>query len=342
MSHPDEGSSPDLRRPRVLITGCAYCNKGDHLQLCDCKVAYFCCVEHKTAMAAQHSGYCQKVHDGRPFLAENPLRDSTGAVVHAHETDLYAAFGLRSTAVYKDVREKLATFLSKINTKLAAEERLAILIEIYPINLNAQLATMGLMVRLGRDHEAYNIVSRCNRLLTSQNVELHGGVYPIYQQLIREKGDVDPWGEVAWLDDDFTPLGFVFPFILIKVKMLIDLEGLQVTLTRFGFRVPREVLDHIRSFVPTSSFIQNDLAVLHGDDHTERIQLLRHQIQLLYDTVDRMDDKVWPFVLYDKYENDSRACDLDKWHLTNIWREIGNAWLETPGALACIARFRHR
>ena len=255
MSHTEEESASDLRKPRVLITGCAYCNKSDGLQLCDCKVAYFCCVEHKRAMRPRHSAYCQKVRDERLLLAENPLRDSTGAVVHPHETDLYAAFDLPSTAAYKNVREKLAMLLSKIDTKLAIEERLAILIEIYPIDFNAQLACVGLMVRLGRDDEAYSLVSRYNRLLTSQNVESNG-VYPIYQQLIRDMDDVDPWGDVSGLDDGFTPLAFILPFILIKVKILIDLEGLQETLPRFGLRVPREILDHIRSQNSFPSWVQ--------------------------------------------------------------------------------------
>jgi hypothetical protein len=70
----------------------------------------------------------------------------------------------------------------------------------------------------------------------------------------------------------------VATMVLLKVKLVIELKALEATTTIVGPKVPRDVLDHIRRYIPASPIIAQHHRIFHGDNPEESIQDLDKQI----------------------------------------------------------------
>lgn len=318
-----------LRIPRPLVTGCAYCKKIDNLKLCEtCQAAYFCSTYHKRAMTGKHAGYCAKVCEMR-YLHQR-LKSAEKTVQSEKEaTDRRFSSIIRSVGA---ITEGLAEILGKIGTRLAWEQRLELLMDIgHPLMNPRDMATE--LIRLDREDKLYSLMETPKTLF-----EGYEYVYTDWCQILSiDKGKtVDPWSDINFGPD----IMFILLLILIRVKMLISLEDLQATLSIIGPKVPREILDHIRSFVPISPLVRGNLAVLYHDDHTERIDRLRHQIKTVKNQIESFNCHIWPFIIHGKGCDEyppTDECDVTCRLLFHMWRSIGGAWLEIPGVLKCIA-----
>ncbi|KAJ0420323.1 hypothetical protein BJY00DRAFT_284638 [Aspergillus carlsbadensis] len=62
-------------------------------------------------------------------------------------------------------------------------------------------------------------------------------------------------------------LAVVATVALLKVSLVIDLKALETTTRIVGPKVPREILDHIRRYIPTSPIIAENHAILRCDNH---------------------------------------------------------------------------
>ncbi|KAL2797783.1 Mnd1 family-domain-containing protein [Aspergillus keveii] len=69
---------------------------------------------------------------------------------------------------------------------------------------------------------------------------------------------------------------------LLKIKLLLDLEALQSSTRTAGAKVPREVLNNIRSGIPLSPVIARNKKLVQSDEYAEIIQKLRQQIGQLH------------------------------------------------------------
>ncbi|KAI9039321.1 uncharacterized protein KD926_009763 [Aspergillus affinis] len=347
----------EVRRARPLATGCAFCNKQDGLKICgSCKAAYFCCEEHKAAMGIYHLDPCEKVREWRPQLVQYPFIDPTGGNVHPHDADTDTLIhNLAYANRWMTCRTALAQCLGGINTRLAAEERLELLIEIIPMNIYAQVTICRLMIGLDRDLEAYDLIKRS--ILGSNKQYANGQIFKPDQDWFKDKEEADPWEDVTYMRREGIMSNFaVYQFLsvaLMKVKMLMDLETIQEASCAFGFKVPLEIFNIICSFAAISPITQIKGAIQDTDNQREQIDVLRQQIRFLYDTVDNHNKAIWPCLISGErlfvcvfsfqvwavgpppnwpYNTDHLPCVGDGC--------IAEAWVTIPGALARIARFQ--
>jgi hypothetical protein len=73
-------------------------------------------------------------------------------------------------------------------------------------------------------------------------------------------------------------LAVVATVALLKIKLLIDLKALDTTTRLVGSKVPREILDHVRGYIPTSPIIAENQTIIRRDNHQETIRDLTDQI----------------------------------------------------------------
>jgi hypothetical protein len=86
--------------------------------------------------------------------------------------------------------------------------------------------------------------------------------------------------ELPW--KSINDIRLVAPAILMKLKLLFDLQALDTTTKVVGPKVPPEILDNIRFYVPVSSIILANPELLRSNDHSATIGILQQQICSLY------------------------------------------------------------
>jgi hypothetical protein len=87
---------------------------------------------------------------------------------------------------------------------------------------------------------------------------------------------------VEFLGKDTDDIRLVAIVILPKLKLLFDLEALETTTKVFGPKVPLEILDSIRLYIPASSIITSNPELLRRNDHSATARTIRKHIRLLY------------------------------------------------------------
>jgi len=150
--------------------------------------------------------------------------------------------------------------------------------------------------------------------------------------------DADVFGSIEPFANEFHALSHTVAIVLIKIRLLIDLQALQRAKEEAGPHVPREILDNIQQHT-SSSVITSDPTIIERDDQTPHIAKLRTQVQAFYAVVKKANAHFWPALLQPGDHLKARPNGYmhgSQSHMQLTLQYSYNAWAETPGAIGVI------
>lgn len=205
-------------------------------------------------------------------------------------------------------------------------------------NLGIRDLVPSLLLRLNRDQEeCYDFIKWwCT---TGQDPTYSWGNMNLGYLDLHNANAFEP---IAGLIHDFSDLGMMNVFALLKIKLLLDLVALNNSTDVSTFQViPREVFDAVRPHLPRSPIITQDKAMLERDDHTAEIHNLEEQVRQLYSHIHKQNPYCWRLLLYPGsfLEKDEKPGMFSPGSFEEAQIMLGHsddAWAETPGARAII------
>jgi len=87
---------------------------------------------------------------------------------------------------------------------------------------------------------------------------------------------------------------FMACLILLKLRILMDLQSIQRSAAELGGRMPQELIREIRADVVSSALTP---AVIERDDHSASIEALAADIKEMRSAMDELNDRFWPAML---------------------------------------------
>lgn len=337
----------------ALIHGCAVCDgpAATDLHCSRCGIMEYCSNEHLTAHVGKHMSACAAVAYAKEVLSEEETK-LRNAVDPLDPFECYYGefWNVETTRPFMLARMDLVKTLRRLRTRESVRQQLLHIRAMLDISANddimARIAAPALLLRMDEDQECYDLLKSwrltgkaCDyqwsglglgALKTSHEDSYSGDIFEAADYMC----DHDP------SLNDGTVLEHSVAMTLLKVKVLIDLGMLQKATifdnTDVARRLPREVLDQIRSFLPQSTAVTGNRHVMELRDYTGLVSDLTHQIDCLYSVVKRMSDRFWPVMLdhYDHFEGRFRVHDrIGAAECPGGLRNSYDSWIETPGAL---------
>lgn len=244
---------------------------------------------------------CDKICRMRREIEPMKLRDEDGNVVTPRQVDLrtndWRLFG--DNVAYTSSCVWLIDELDELHTREAVSMRLGLMMKaarLFRDDDENKMDILCALFRLGRHSEFYSLVKSHIRRVPS----LVSDNESILQEWLDTKDEPsDPFENVEWLIFPTSKfhVDIILLVILLKVNMLYDLVAMETTTNTAGYKVPREILDNILTFVSTTSVIADNPEFIPLPEHTERIETLRDQIQQLYWAILQREHEVWKAVV---------------------------------------------
>lgn len=128
--------------------------------------------------------------------------------------------------------------------------------------------------------------------------------------------------------------------ILIKIRLLQDLQALQHSMTALGDELPREVFDMVLGQM-VSNIDAGRKDVIERTDQSDAIQLLEKQIEQLHRAVKASNQYFWPALLKPGDALTQRPYSYSMGSPEEMVLGLKHndaAWKETPGAIELIQR----
>lgn len=194
----------------------------------------------------------------------------------------------------------------------------------------------ALMLRLGRDQEAYDFVKWWATRDPHGSYDWHNTELPFL-----DTRDADALEEPEWCTGRFLDLSHAAVVMLIKFRLLFTLRGLQNTPRALkASTLPREIVDQVRGELLADSLLaeRRDLASADTPALAATIERVKKQIWRLYFAVKDANPHFWSLLIAIKDENmelerpDSYSIGSpEEAELMALFNYP--AWEETPGAL---------
>ena len=198
----------------------------------------------------------------------------------------------------------------------------------------------GLLVQISNDQEAYNMIKWCRKdyIEHASNRAMPWNVEDLYAGNLFEK--------------KCSRQGMRFEhaiiLVLLKVKILLDLRRLVATTEALGSRLPVEIVDHIRAYVPWISAIASNRQRTRANTGEWRWTVLQAMIRDLeahiYEIAKslRADDH-WTWVALLDPERYFRHVPHTKKEAEKVpFKYSREAWMLIPGALEVMQEFETR
>jgi hypothetical protein len=142
-------------------------------------------------------------------------------------------------------------------------------------------------------------------------------------------------------NNEFTAhLTLIVAVILVKIRLVIDLQSLQSIRPRFGKLVPPEILGLIQHHA-VGDITASHRSILDRDDNETMVAELKGQIVQLYEWVHKANDIFWGTLVFDGHRVESlgdKPANVAE-HTYFTIREVRlcyHAWVETPGAIDAV------
>ncbi|KAL9004491.1 MAG: hypothetical protein Q9188_002693 [Gyalolechia gomerana] len=122
---------------------------------------------------------------------------------------------------------------------------------------------------------------------------------------------------------------------LLKIRLMMDLEALG-NVALLGGKLPQELLDRVKDFVPRSEIIRKNNKVMSSTDHTYQLGMLCLQLDNLFSAITKANKHLLPALInpgenlgaqpeaYSMGSKQEMQLKLQYWF---------DAWNETPGAI---------
>ncbi|PLB54001.1 hypothetical protein P170DRAFT_420785 [Aspergillus steynii IBT 23096] len=338
----------------LLSSGkCGFCKSFGGVICADCKIISYCNFDHKRRHKRRHKAQCQGFCE---LLAEyesefERCSESHKEVLNAlREKFMYYVLPNVSPGV---VDYTLARFAVRyifgtrksLNVIKDEFEYLESLLEVFvENNYYAGWRISVILLKDGRDREFYDFVKETLLDVKEEFAPEPGKDYAL--QYIDDRG-VDPFEDYNFFsaDIDYRAPSLLIQsvgLILMKIKMLKDLEDLDASNNIIGRFVPREILNRIQYAIASNSILADNWRLLEAEDHTKPIEILKKQVEALFYGIDAINPFLWPFLVYDVKPGTGQAVDFPNpeaasEHAHRVVRELSGVRLKAPGALNLIA-----
>lgn len=331
--------------PTLEPRQCQVCHTRVGLQRCEkCKLVFYCGREHRASHRASHKRGCDAVRKAVKVLHREEHRLRTGqqggpsAGSNVFEDYVGRFWEIMGTGPYMKARKVAArVMVAQFNTIDAVETALEHMTDLMrlgradPQGLRKRVPSLYL--RLGRDQECYDFV----KWYATKSKDYH---WDDMEQPYLDLRDADAlesperlWGG--------PPCIFPYDFadsihvLLIKVRILLDLQYMQNATRAFQGFIPPELIDEIRRHALVSGVVaaRKDIVLASVERTGDLIQLIRGQIKLLFNSTASHTTSFWPmFVGPQRYRRGywvNEGTDIKfEYHY--------EAWKETPGSIELI------
>ncbi|RDW84110.1 zinc finger MYND domain-containing protein [Aspergillus mulundensis] len=303
---------PPSGPPPPFTEGCHRCGKPtDSLLPCpDCKLVLYCTAHHRTLDARKHLPLCFAYTSAYgTYIAERDKLRSflaasrTGMIRGDSPRDPFAVLArafhtVPETKPYLCARRDLAHAARDLGSRAGRDEQCTHYLEILrhdaPDAFGVRFHLPYLLLSLGRDQEFYDYarwwyLAYAYAATGGPNVEMpwmekDGDVF---EEMHINSPAVELWEDVDML----------VSFMGLKMKLFLDLKALQGVTDAAVDRVPRGMVEAMRPHIPKSAIILGDKKMLHCEDHSGRIKVLRWQLRDLYRQIDELNEHFWTVFL---------------------------------------------
>ncbi|KAF2497285.1 hypothetical protein BU16DRAFT_355698 [Lophium mytilinum] len=302
---------------------CHVCGITDHLSQCEnCKLVYYCGSYHRMQdeVDGGHVRLCFRIKNAQYLidLASGKKRLTIGRL--------------------KLVVPALVEIGSFAAVEIAVDLSLDFLRSHSSVNEFTRALLPFQFLRSGRDQECYDFITWT--LDRDPDVRLD------YSRAVEHKGsnvfesiDIFDWTPDESYQHIRPPrISELICVILIKIKVLLDLEALQNSQI-IAAKVPQELLDCIRGYLVNSNLVAKNKAVMDKTDLAGLMEDTRSQIIHLHDLIREENWYFWPAFFH---PDTALAAKLDQNKLF-VWGSPNNMqwvlqrcyklWKATPGAI---------
>lgn len=213
----------------------------------------------------------------------------------------------------------------------------------WPGHVDIELTIPYLYIRLGQDQKCYDFIKWYATTVRDKEDDRADVTKP-FPNL--SAGDVLEPVEDIWRNLDRHDLARSVALLLIKVRVLLDLQHFQTAASEFSGKFPQELLSIIRGqLVGPILAVRPELLRQSRDGIAEQIKAMKDQVQCLYKDIDKYNQRFWPSMLDNpKAAFEGRAfvkpgCSQSESNFIILHSYY--AWQETPGALDMMAMLRN-
>lgn len=322
---------------------CAFCGgKGKLFRCSRCKVVHYCNQQDQAAHRPAHKSACNAIARQRDIVQgeEEKLRSHPGDMFvppNPFETAVGRFWGITETRGYMRARFALVESLQRVKTVESTQAQLDHLMDMLRLcrgdNMGVRSLVPALMLRLDKDQECYDFVKWYNT--TGEESDYDWGNMDLPYLDVR---DADVFEGVRYLCSKYGDLSMMVGVTLLKIKLLLDFKALQNSAV-IGQKVPREILDRIRAYIPRSPIIAGDKGIIEHEDHTSIINKLTVQIHALYKAVEANNEHFWPSLLQPGRHLTARPQTYSPGsieHMQLVLQYSYDSWVEVPGAIKVI------
>jgi hypothetical protein len=262
---------------------------------------HYCNSGHQAAHHPAHKKACSKIDKARKSMdiEEQRLRAFEGDMLSMADpfTNGVGHFwGIMETRTYMRLRFALVEALQQVGTRESVEAQLHHLQDMMRLcrgdNMGVRHYVPALLLRLDRDQECYDFVKWYETVGRRSDYDW-GDMDLGFLDL---KGE-DAFEEVQYLCGEYGEVSFLLSALLLKIKLLLDLQNMGAVVKEHGDKVPNEILDEIKRKVVRSPIILEHREILESKDHSGLVAKLKRQIKALYDAVWRVNRHVWTVLL---------------------------------------------
>lgn len=242
-----------------------------------------------------------------------------------------------NTRDYMRARLVLANKMEMIHTVESAEGQLEHYMDMLRLsrgdNMGIRNVVPGLMLRLDKDQECYDFIKWWS--LVHKTPRDDWGVTDMPYLDIKNADVFEP---VDYSNQRFYDLCHSTCLIILKIKLLLDLEKLQQSTSYLGTKVPREILDLIQTYILQSPILRENpqLTSEDGEKLAARVDDLKAQIDGLFDMIHIENKHFWPALADPDLHLQARPKEYIPGSLSEVdfcLQYTYSAMTETPGAL---------
>lgn len=327
-------------------SGCEYCavETEDLLRCARCKVTLYCSREHQLAHWPSHKVACNKIKNHR---VDAPVieRVNINLLIYPNIVALQA---WQQSIVRQRIEQVLNYLgdLALINTTNSAAIQLTRVMELLG-GVRSQHDGLrdvppALMLRLGQYSQCYYYLKWYAGALPEETYQWKEGEenLEICTETARIFEPITCFHKALQFDETIVHLVFL---ALLKIRMLFELQKMDVTAILLRKRLPQELVDLIMGNVPENPAIAMDRRTVRGNSRRKLIQELNAQILRIYKLVDHFNSHFWGALLSPGSHLEAAPAQYTpgsaeemQLALKRTYRE----WALTPGSLDYIKSIR--
>ncbi|KAK9443859.1 zinc finger domain-containing protein [Metarhizium brunneum] len=329
---------------------CELCHRKDGILRCSaCRVVYYCGRDCQTEDRGSHKAPCKAIKKARLRyeFEEDKLRNTPGdsSTENIFEDNAGYFWGILETRPYMRARYELVdTMLLSYGTaggpmdvvQIALDHLLDMMRLCRGDNMGVRQLVPALYIRLGRDQDAYDFM----RWYATTGEEPQYDWGDMNQPFLDIKGaDVLEAPAKRWTNTAFLDLSHAVAVVLIKMRVLLDLQAIQSARIALHGTIPQEIIEIIRGqLVSCVVGSRHDLLLARSEETAQLAETIKSQIREVYSAIETYNSHFWELLVSDP---DAGVLQRPNGPYTHRSKEeallvIGYSyasWYETPGAV---------